>query len=331
MPCRCSGMCASTLTVCGARRSCCRPRVDGEVLRDARSPAGLYARTKRGDSSARALERRRAREASRAEDYFSAAAQRAENGFAVFPRDALGHVARQVGEPARDQLGMLGDVVPALRREGVGADHEAVGELHEHRAPRRVDLAAGGVVGAEREIAPEILVLAQHLAHALGAVEARVRPEDARLRALPEQALDRVDVGVRMQEQVVLFRQRDHAPRHRQIGVGAVQVELADGDIAVASQPILEERDDGLVAHPGADVAAGAVGAQRRHDQVGRRRDRRCLPSSPELETSARLTPALRRIAIASFGGTFPTRRGCSARARRRSATAGHKARTTER
>ena len=50
-------------------------------------------------------------------------------------------VRRQVGQPLPRPVRMLDDVVPALGREGVGADHEAVGELQEGRAPGRVDLA----------------------------------------------------------------------------------------------------------------------------------------------------------------------------------------------
>src|SRR6185436_16888535 len=120
--------------------------------------------------------------------------ERAEDLFAVFPCDALGNVARQVRKPAPRPVGMLRDVVPALGNVAVGADHEAVGELHEYGAPGGVHLAAGGVIGAEGEVAPEVHMLAQHLGHALRALEAGMRPEDARLRPLLEQALDGVDV-----------------------------------------------------------------------------------------------------------------------------------------
>ena len=48
----------------------------------------------------------------------------------------------QVGEPRARPVGVLDDVVPALRREGVGADHEAVGKLGEQRAPVGGHLAA---------------------------------------------------------------------------------------------------------------------------------------------------------------------------------------------
>jgi len=110
---------------------------------------------------------------------------------------------------------MLGDVVPALRREGIGAEHETVGKFEEGLAPFGIDLASGSLVGAKGEIAPEVLVLAQHLAHALGPVEPRMRPQDPRLRPLLEQALDRFDIGMRVQEKAVLPRELDHAARDR--------------------------------------------------------------------------------------------------------------------
>ncbi len=97
-----------------------------------------------------------------------------------------------------------------------------------------------------------------------------MRPQDAGLRILAEQALDRVRVGVGVQHEPVLPGERHHAPRHRQVGIGAVQVELADRGVALAGEAILEKRDDRFVAHPGADVAAGAIRAQRRHHEIRR-------------------------------------------------------------
>jgi hypothetical protein len=43
-----------------------------------------------------------------------------------------------------------------------------------------------------------------------------MRPQDARLRVLPELALDGVGVGMRVQVQAVLARQLHHAAHHRQ-------------------------------------------------------------------------------------------------------------------
>ena len=45
------------------------------------------------------------------------------------------------------------------------------------------------------------------------------------LRPLAEEPLDGVRIGMRVQEQVVLLRERHHAPRHRQVRVVAVQVD----------------------------------------------------------------------------------------------------------
>ncbi len=100
----------------------------------------------------------------------------------------------------------------------------------------------------------------------------------------------------------------------------AIEVELADRRRMRSAQAFLEEVGDGVVAHPGGDVAAGAVRSQRRYDEVGRfghqplrafvagTRDHRAVESGLAQDRDRRL------------GGRFPTRRGCSARARRRSA-----------
>ena len=125
------------------------------------------------------------------------------------------------------------------------------------------------MIGAEGKVAPEILVLAQHLAHFLRTVEARMRPQDSRLRPLLEQAVYRVHIRVRMEEKLVLPRQLHHAPRHRQVSVSPVQVEFADPRITVFPQPLLKIGDHALIAEPGADFAARTVGAQLGYHQVG--------------------------------------------------------------
>src|SRR2546430_13818936 len=94
--------------------------------------------------------------------------------------------------------------------------HDALpifGELEEHRAPGGVDFVVGNKISSESQIAPQVPVSPQHLRDALGRLEAGVRPKDARLRPLPEQALHRVDVGVRVQEKVLLARELDHGAR----------------------------------------------------------------------------------------------------------------------
>jgi hypothetical protein len=50
------------------------------------------------------------------------------------------------------------------------------------------------MIGAKREIAPQVLMLLQHFAHVIRALEARMRPQDARLGILPEQPLECVAV-----------------------------------------------------------------------------------------------------------------------------------------
>src|SRR5262245_18637288 len=111
----------------------------------------------------------------------------AEQRLTVLPGDPLGHVGRQVGEPGARPRGVLRHVVPALGHEGVGADHEAVGELEEGLPPLRGHLAARCVVAAEGEVRPEVAVLAQHFADAFRRFEARMRPQDPRVGVLLEQ------------------------------------------------------------------------------------------------------------------------------------------------
>ena len=158
--------------------------------------------------------------------------------------------------------------MPALRHIGVGAKQKAVGKLDEQCAPFRVQLAAGHMVGAKREVAPRVLVLAQHVAHLARALESGMRPQDARCGILPEQSLDGVDIGVRMQVQPVFPRELHQPSRNRQVGIRAVEVEFADRGVAIFFEPLVEITDDRVVAHPRADVAARAVRAQRRHDEV---------------------------------------------------------------
>ena len=62
-------------------------------------------------------------------------------------------------------------------------------------------------------------------------------------RVLLEVALDRVGVGMRVQEDPVLLRELHDAAHHGQVGIGAEDVELADRDVAVALEPLLEVRN----------------------------------------------------------------------------------------
>ena len=113
-------------------------------------------------------------------------------------------------------------------------------------------------------------MLAQHLAHTLRAFKARMRPQHARVRILFEDALDGINIRMRVQNQFVLLRQLHHQPRHRRIGIGAEHMKLTDRHIAIFFQPLLQIRGDGLILEPRADVAARAIGAQRRQNQIRR-------------------------------------------------------------
>ena len=78
---------------------------------------------------------------------------------------------------SRDQLGVLDHVVPALGREGVGADQEAVGEFEEDLAPapgRPCRPRAWSVRKARSH--HRFAVLAQHLAHLLRRSRSRSAP-----------------------------------------------------------------------------------------------------------------------------------------------------------
>ena len=221
--------------------------------------------------------------------------QCAEQRLAVAPRDALGQRRRQVGEPRARPVRVLDDVVPALGREGVGADHEAVRELGEQRAPlgaapcRRRPARCG-----TRGRTTGCGACAASSRTPSGAVEARVRPQDARVRVLPEQALDRVGVRVRVQHEPVLLRERDHAPRHRQVGIGAVEVELADRRVAaVAPAAPRGTRRPCRRAPRCRRRRACDTGRSDGTMRSGAAATSRCVPSSPELDTSARLQPGL--------------------------------------
>jgi hypothetical protein len=83
---------------------------------------------------------------------------------------------------------------------------------------------------------------------AFGSVEAGMGPEDARLGVLGQHALDGFAVAVQVQPEAILPRQLDHAPHHRQIGVGTEDMELADRRVAMLLQPLLDMADHGFVA-----------------------------------------------------------------------------------
>ena len=76
-----------------------------------------------------------------------------------------------------------------------------------------------------------------------------------------------------MQQEAVLLRELHDAARHRQVGVGAEEVELADRHVCVLAQQVFYVAHDGVVFRPRADVASRPVRTQRRQDQVGRFRE----------------------------------------------------------
>ena len=126
------------------------------------------------------------------------------------------------------------------------------------------------VVVAEGQIGPQHLVLGKHGAHVVGLVEARMGPQHARVRVLLEDALHRVGIGMRVQKDLALLGQFHQPPHHGQVGVRAEHVKLADAGVGVGFQPGFHVRNDGRIPHPGADFTAPAIGAQHRHDEIGR-------------------------------------------------------------
>ena len=100
------------------------------------------------------------------------------------------------------------------------------------------------VVVAEGQIGPQHFVLGEHGAHVVGLVETRVRPQDARVRVLLEDALHRVGIGMRVQKDLALLGQLHQAPHHGQIGVRAEHVKLADAGVGVGLQPGFHVRND---------------------------------------------------------------------------------------
>ena len=73
-----------------------------------------------------------------------------------------------------------------------------------------------------------------------------------------------------MQVEPVLLGELDHLAHVGQVGVGAVDVELADRHVLALAQHLLEEADDRRVLGPGRQLAARAVGPELRHDHRGR-------------------------------------------------------------
>jgi hypothetical protein len=134
------------------------------------------------------------------------------------------------------------------------------------------------MIGPEREVAPQVLVLLQHRAHFLRLREARVRPENPRFGPLPEQPFDGVDIGMRMQQQLVLLRQLDHPPRHRKIRIGAVQMEFADRGVLELAEAFLEVRRTVSSRNQVLTSPARSIGPERRNDHVRRRREQPLLP-----------------------------------------------------
>ena len=170
---------------------------------------------------------------------------------------------------------MGGDVMPALRCEGVGAQHKAVGEFQKRLTPGRVHPAAAlgvhrGMVAPEGQVGPQPGVAAQLRPHHLRPVKTRVRPQHPRVWPLAQQAVHRVGVAVGMQQQAVLTRQRHQVAGHWQVGIGAVEVKFTHAGIAVLGQALRHVARHAVVAHPAAHLTPAAVGPQHRHDQVRR-------------------------------------------------------------
>jgi hypothetical protein len=98
------------------------------------------------------------------------------------------------------------------------------------------------------------------------------------------------------------------------------EVELADGRIAARAQALFEERRDGVVAHPRADVAARAIGRSEGMTSSGASSTRRCVPRRPSSTRARGAGPPCAGSRSHRPAAGSPTRRGCNARARRRSA-----------
>jgi hypothetical protein len=89
-------------------------------------------------------------------------------------------------------------------------------------------------------------------------------------------------------------------------------MELADCHVLVAGEAAFEEGDYRFVVHPGRDVARVRYGRSEGSTRSGASATSRCVPSSPELDTSARTTPARRRMRSPPSVAGSPTHRGCN-------------------
>ncbi len=129
-----------------------------------------------------------------------------DHRLAVAPGDLFGKVVRQVGQPLPGPVGVPGDIVPALRREGVGVDRDAVREDGEQAAPVVLDPAAMSMFAAEGQVGPQVRVLPEHRAGDIRIDEAGMGPQHTRFRPLGEDPIDRAGIRMGVQEEIVLPR-----------------------------------------------------------------------------------------------------------------------------
>ncbi len=164
-----------------------------------------------------------------------------EQSLAIFPRDRLGDVARELREPGLHSPVVIANDLPARRHPGVGADHEAVWVLHEDHPPRGIERAAVRDVGPERQLDPEFREpLEEPSDGGRRGRHAGVRPEETHLRIERQQLLDGDVVHVSLEKQVALRRQLGDTLDSRRAHVGDAQVELADAPVDPALEPLLD-------------------------------------------------------------------------------------------
>ena len=113
-------------------------------------------------------------------------------------------------------------------------------------------------------------MLPEHRADGFRTDETGMGPQHPRFRPLGEEGVDRPGVRMGVEEEIVLPRELDHAPRHGLVGLPGEEVELADRDPLEALHTVLEEVDHRRIVDPAPDLAAPAVGAKARQDQVRR-------------------------------------------------------------
>ena len=142
---------------------------------------------------------------------------------------------------------MFNQIVPALRRVGIGSDQEPVGKIHKHLAPLIRDFPVLRLLAPEGKIAPQVLVFRQHDGNRLRADKTGMGPENARIRVLCENPVNGVGIGMGMQKNAVGVGQFDDFAHHRQVRIFTKNMKFTNPGIGVFCQSPGNHVDNGCI------------------------------------------------------------------------------------